>query len=558
MARGGLQSSLRATTLALLAALSGQTGPAAATWVGPQPALCGYALYLPLLMRGGAGSAMARRGAFAANSPADFNGDGCADLAIGIPSQTVSGQFGAGAFQVLYGSLAGLQVQNNQQWHQAVPGVAGGVEQYDFLGRALAAGDFDGDGITDVAAGAPGEAVGVEASAGAVNVLYGSTAGITVTANQQWHQDVTGMLGAAEPNDLLGAALAVGDFDGDGYADLAIGAPGEGVGSAARAGAVNVLYGSAAGLAAPGNQLWYAGAAGLVGQPVAEAKFGDALAAGDFDRDGYDDLAIGARHETRNDLFAAGAVYLLYGTVNGLSATGAQRWDQASPDVFGSVEEDDNFGAALAAGDFDGDGYGDLAIGSPAETFEGVDFAGVAHVLYGSAGGLTGAGSTFIAETSAGMDGEAERADNFGYALAAGDFNADSVDDLAICIQGEAVSGADNAGAVVVVYGATSGLSTAGHQRWDQSTAGAGGLPEPGTFFGRGLIAGDYDGDGGDDLAIGAPYADVGSQDDAGAVHVLYSTPAGLTAGNAQYWHGDSAGLEGEATAYAHFGSKLR
>jgi hypothetical protein len=505
----------------------------------------------------GAGPAAARRAASAGNAPADFNGDGCADLVIGIPNQAISGQLGAGAFQVLYGTPAGLSAENNQLWHQAVPGVAGAGEEFDYLGSALAAGDFNGDGFTDVAAGAQGEAVGAEASAGAVNVLYGSTAGIAVTANQQWHQDVNEVLGIVDEGDLLGSALVAGDFDGNGYDDLAMGAAGEWV-NGAGAGAINVLYGSAAGLTTAGNQFWYPGAGGLIGQSTAEAAFGDSLAAGDFNGDGYADLAVGARHETVNGQFAAGAVYLLYGGADGLSAAGSQRWDQASPDVFGSVEEDDNFGAALAAGDFDGDDYTDLAIGSSAETFEGVDFAGVVHVLYGSTGGLTGAGSTFIAETSAGIDGEAERADNFGHDLAAGDFNADGVDDLAICIQGQAVNGADNAGAVVVVYGTASGISTAGHQRWDASTAGAGGVPEAGAFFGRGLTAGDYDGDGDDELAIGAPYADAGSQEDAGAVHVLSGTPAGLTASGAQFWHGDSLDLEGQATLYAHFGSKLR
>jgi hypothetical protein len=111
---------------------------------------------------------------------------------------------------------------------------------------------------------------------------------------------------------------------------------------------------------------------------------------------------------------------------------------------------------------------------------------------------------------------------------------------------------------VLIVYGTVSGLSTAGHQRWDASTAGPGGVPEPDNFFGRGLTAGDYDGDGGDDLAIGVPLAAVSGHERAGAMHVLYSTPAGLTASGAQYWHGDSPGLEGQADAFATFGSKLR
>ncbi len=141
----------------------------------------------------------------------------------------------------------------------------GGAEAGDLFGASLASGDFDGDGFDDLAIGAPGEGIGAKADAGAVNVLYGSASGLTATGDQLWHQSTSGVLGGAEAGDLFGASLASADFDGDGKDDLAIGAPGEGIGAKADAGAVNVLYGSASGLTAAGDQLWHQNVAGVLG-----------------------------------------------------------------------------------------------------------------------------------------------------------------------------------------------------------------------------------------------------------------------------------------------------
>jgi hypothetical protein len=163
----------------------------------------------------------------------------------------------------------------------------------------------------------------------------------------------------------------VGDFDGDGYTDLAVGVPYEDVGSpgVVNAGAVNVLYGSASGITGSGSNYWHQDVAGIGSITEADDRFGVALTAGDFDGDGYADLAVGVPYEHWNEA-DTGIVQVLYGTASGLTDTGDQLWRQDISGIADVEEADDRFGYALAAGDFDGDGYLDLAIGVPYEAID--------------------------------------------------------------------------------------------------------------------------------------------------------------------------------------------
>jgi hypothetical protein len=138
---------------------------------------------------------------------------------------------------------------------------------------------------------------------------------------------------------------------------------------------------------------------------------------------------------------------------------------------------------------------------------------------------LTAAGDQIWDRDIVEVEGGAEALDHFGYALAAGDFNSDGRDDLAIGVPFEDIDSIPNAGAVNVLYGSAGGLMAAGDQPWHQDVADVEGAAESGDEFALALAAGDFDGDGQDDLAIAVPEEDVESIADAGAVNVLYGLP---------------------------------
>ena len=421
--------------------------------------------------------------------------------------------------------------------------------------------DFNGDGAADLAIGAPGESLGPgQAAAGVVHALYGSAGGLTGPGSQLWSQDTAGVAGTAEAGDGFGDALAAGDFNADGRADLAVGVPSENAttGVVFGTGVVHVLYGSADGLTAAGSQLWSQDSPGVGGVAEVGDGFGSGLAVGDFNADGHGDLAVGVFGENQD----RGVVHVLAGSPVGLTGTGSQLWSQGSGGVAGIAEAGDSFGFALATGAINAGGHADLAIAAPSEDVGNVADAGAVNVLYGSAGGLTAADDQQWFQDSPGVAGVSETQDFLGSALATGDYNGDGRADLAAGAPGETLAVvAEAAGAVNVLYGSAGGLTAAGNQVWSQDSPGVAGVTQPRDLFGSALAGGDFNSDGRAELAIGVPGETLGDIPnpipEAGVVHVLSGTPGGLTGTGSQLWTQDSPGIADQAEDSDRLGTAL-
>jgi len=424
-------------------------------------------------------------------------------------------------------SHAQLTPEGTQFFEQDQDDLPGGAERGNSFGSDVEVGDFNNDGLADLAVGLPFE------DGGSLIFIYGSAAndGLSGKGSQRWLQGDNGISDKSENQDLFGLELATGDFNGDGFDDLAIGNPGENE----LRGSVHVIFGSANNLTSNGNQRWRQG-----GGPNGKLEddddrsdlFGLALAAGDFDGDGFDDLAVGVPGESGQE----GVVNVIYGSNGGLTDNGNQRWRQGNDDN-GRLEGDDGredgdgFGSELTVADFNGDGFDDLAVGVPGEN----SGRGAVNVIYGSRGRLSSSGNQRWSQQQDDITGGAERGNGFGSALAGADFNGDGFDDLGVGLPGE------DGGSVIVIYRSNNRLTSQGNQRWRQGDNGILDRADGDDGFGFALSAGDFDGDGFADLAIGVP----GEDSSRGVVHAIYGAPGALSSEGDQLWRQDISNPEG-------------
>jgi hypothetical protein len=477
----------------------------------------------------------------------DFNGDGADDLASGVPYDDGFGVPDSGLVIVRYG-IPGSSLETglaDNALSQFFGGSPDPDEEGDLFGWALVACDFNGDGFDDLAVGILGEDVSGVADAGAVQIHYGAAAGLDGAGDEFYTQASEGMVGDIEENDSFGSALACGDFNADGFADLVIGVPHEDIGGfpgAIGAGMINMVPGSAVGLDSAASTALDQDSPGMDGGSEVLDWFGAELASGDFNGDEFADLAIGVTQENFGS-GEHGAVHIVYGGTSGLTAAGNFLFSET---LFGGTPAGgDAFGGALATGDFDGDGYDDLAIGVPYKNHPPVGGVeqpdtGAIGEVFGSAAGLSATNSHFWYEEDLSGLHASEPHDLFGYALAAGDFDRDGVDDLAVGQPWESVGQALRHGSTTVISGSPGvGLFLARNRTLEAGFEGVPGEADEWLCeFGTSLAVGDFNGNGHSDLAIGSPWENDFGLTDIGSLTVLLGGlfADGFETASTSYW----------------------
>ncbi|MFM9457179.1 FG-GAP and VCBS repeat-containing protein [Streptomyces europaeiscabiei] len=420
----------------------------------------------------------------------DFNGDGYADLVVGARNATVSGKTKAGYVAVTYGSATGLSTADKKIVSRSTAGIPGAATANQFFGASFAradldrdgygdlviaggkegsvilwgsasgltggtgiaygavpqAGDFDGDGKTDLALFSAQRVSGDDPSGTPAALWKGPikrdgkpTTVLPLLDRSLWwgwseEDDSCETGGGCEdgPASITGPVVSgeVGDFNGDGRDDI-----------------LQMAY--------RGDGNWEdrlllgGGATGFTRGDTSGLRRGEdsGTGAGDVNGDGYDDVVAGS---------GGGKAHITYGSAAGLTAENTHAFDQDLPGFPGAEEEGDHIGSAVSVADVTGDGHADVALGIEGEDVGSVADAGSVALLHGSAAGLTGVGAQVFHQNTAGVPGVAEKNDQFGATTALLDVNGDGHRDLAAASTAENTSN----GAVWLLRGTTPGLTT--------------------------------------------------------------------------------------------------
>lgn len=357
----------------------------------------------------------------------DLNNDGFDDIVIGAKKDDTSAT-DAGRVSIVYGgatTLSATAISN-------LPGLTG-ENASDLAGSSVAVGDLNNDGFDDIVIGAPQNADG-QNMAGAVYVVYSSATELTGNTSLSSVVELYGSGDNGGNGGQAGTAVATGDINGDGAADILVGTPYANPAGLSSAGWVKVIYGSTTQLTS--SSLISQGL--LITGETAYDEFGSNVATGDINNDGYDDLFMAAPANTDGGA-PSGAVYVVYGSSSTLSNGPAS----SAIEITGTIANE-MLGIGMAVTDTNNDGIGDLLLGN--NTSSGV--TGMIYVIYGQTGHLSS--STVVTAANNSFSSTTTTGDQFGRSIAVGDVNGDGFGEILIGSRGYQFLGHE--GAVYLAY----------------------------------------------------------------------------------------------------------